>query len=182
MLEVGDGPAGLGGHERASVTDLETEGHLELDTLRVERIVTTVVGREAPKPGDDPEPPKAESSNAAAKLSDGLHRTGEIDSGQAPEPAGVLPNERGHFVVVDERALRPPPGGQETDGDVSLVHGRDRRGERDLRDGILAGPAAQRLEDRLLLETARRVLHPHIDDRHGMDSLRCRTETLGRHR
>jgi hypothetical protein len=78
----------------------------------------------------------------------------------------VLANERGDLIVADQRALRTPPSGQQTDVYPGLIHRSDGQGQRDIRNGFLPGPAPQRLEEGLLEETPRRVLHPDIDDSH----------------
>src|SRR5439155_25601092 len=52
-VEVGDGPSGRRGTERAGVPDLETERDPQHGAFGVERIVAAIVRWQIPEPGDD---------------------------------------------------------------------------------------------------------------------------------
>ena len=76
----------------------------------------------------------------------------------------MLANEASHFVVVDKGTLWAPPRGDQADVDSRLIHHFERRGQRNLRDRVLPGPAAKGSEERLLEKAPSGVLHPDIDN------------------
>ena len=61
------------------MADLKAERNIELDALRVQRIVSTVVGGQAPEPGHDPKAAEAQLAHTTPELAHGLHRAREID-------------------------------------------------------------------------------------------------------
>ena len=82
----------------------------------------------------------------------------------------MLANKRSYFVVVDQGTLWAPPRGEQPNADSRLVHRSERRGQRNLRERLLPGPAAKGIEERLLEEAPSGLLHPHIDDSRAHDA------------
>ena len=73
-------------------------------------------------------------------------------------------NNTGDFVVVDQRALRSPPGRDESKRNVRLVHRSDGCGQGNIGNGILARPPAERIEERLFEKPSGWMLHPDVDN------------------
>ena len=152
------------------MANLKTERNVELDALSVQRIVSTVVGRQSPEPGNDAKTAETQLVHATPKFTHSRHRAREVDRRDPRQASRMLANEGGYLVVVDQGALWAPPRCDQSDVDSRLVHRPDRRGQWNLRDGALPGPAAKRSEERLLEEAPSGVLHPDVDDSHAHDA------------
>ena len=74
--------------KRARVTDLQAKRNAELDALGIDRIVTTIVGWEAPEPRQLANTDETELRHATPELAHGIHRAMQIHRADSDEAFG----------------------------------------------------------------------------------------------
>lgn len=163
LVEVG--ASHLGRHQRTRMSDLRAERNAPFAAGGVDRIEAPIRRRHLPQPGKHADRLEAEFAHATTDLAQRRHGLRNVDGADAEKAIGCLRDEGGDLVVRDHHASRPHPGADQTLVHACLVHHREGRCDRQLRARNRAlGPAAQRVEHRVMDVAQCRVLGPDVDD------------------
>jgi hypothetical protein len=167
-VQIGNRSPGLRFLKGSGMSDLCAERNVEFATLRKQRIVTSIIRRQSPQPGQDAQTLETVLPHTPTQLAHAVHRSIEIDRRDAGEAAWMGTAIVRHLVVADHRPERPVPGTQHADRDARLIHLGNSSFDRLGCLRPLAGfPPAHRVEHGIADPLGIRVLHPGIDD-HGI--------------
>src|SRR5271157_5732707 len=114
------------------MANLSAERHAQLDTLRVERVVAAIVGRQIPEPRHYAEPAKAQFAYASTQFTHRFHRRVQIDRSYADESLRSAAHDSRDFIIAHKGALRTVPGTCQPLSDSGGIHRRQRALDRKL--------------------------------------------------
>ena len=164
LVQIGNRPAGFRRTQRAGVAYLGQKRHAQLTASHVDRIVTTVIGRQIPQPWHHPHRLEAPFTYIMPNGAYRTHRIVEVHRSHASEPVRVRFHHLRYIFIADQLAPRTGPCTQHGHPNVGGVHGADeiRRTHHGV-FGCLPGPTQQRGVPGLLHEQFAGALDPGVN-------------------
>ncbi len=171
VFEIGDGSSCFRSPKRSCVTDLSAERHARVDAGGVDRVITSVVGRQAPQPRHDANSHEGFAIDPAPNFPNRFHRPIEINRRETPEAGRRSLYHARHFFVADQASFRAVPRRQNGNIDSACVHGAQ-SGFDGLRALLTSScPAQERLHPGTPDHSLGRDLSPYVDRAHGLPSI-----------